>query len=87
MEEKCYFCGSKDLIHHNEHYVFCKNCTAIYTETSVAETNCKHVVKHAVSAERQPWFKSVRNDKPCIITIGGKSMCSVCGREVVEGGW
>lgn len=87
MVERCYFCNSKDIVHHNEHYIFCKDCTAIYTESSISETNCDHILKHAVIAERQPWFKSVRDKMPCVITVDGKTVCSVCDKKVIEGGW
>jgi len=85
--EKCYFCGSEEIIPHNEHYVFCKNCTAIYTQCAVAEKNCEHITKDSVSVERPPWFKKDRDSKAYIESFMGKTVCSVCGKEVIEGGW
>lgn len=90
--EECFFCGSKDIILFNEHYTFCKNCTAIYTIMSTGETVCEHFINkdEMVVVERLPWFEKFRNiSEPYVFdtkTAYG-SICSTCGKEVCDSGW
>ena len=85
--EKCCFCDSDDIVWHNEHYVFCKSCTAIYTNGMLIEKNCNHITEDSVCVDRLPWFKELRKDRPYIKEVNGEQVCSVCGKEVVADGW
>ena len=43
MKEKCYFCGNNRTIGFKEHYIFCPNCSAIYTFMIVQRKTCDHI--------------------------------------------
>lgn len=88
--EKCFFCDSTDTVEFNEHYVFCKDCTAIYTDMILksVECSCFGNNNYAPVIERYPWFVDwflkYENDYP-FVTPTGK--CSSCGEDVIADGW
>ena len=87
--ELCFFCGAKDTITIDEHYIFCKRCTALYTEMIVIERNCEHIGEDAIVAEREPWFrdlrKECRDNKAYILPNAGR--CSICNSITIADGW
>lgn len=87
--EKCFFCGSNDTVEFNEHYVFCKDCTAIYTDMILQETECGCFINKssAIVVERYPWFKDwfLRHKNGVFVTPKGK--CAGCGKDVIADGW
>ena len=85
--EKCCFCGSDDIVWHNEHYTFCKNCTAIYTHSMLQKTNCSHITEDSVCVDRPPWFRNARESVPYIKETDNGQFCSVCGKKVIADGW
>lgn len=89
--EVCFFCGSKNTVLFSEHYTFCKECTAIYSEMIVIEKHCKHIGETAVVAEREPWFRSLRQEirekKLGYILEGNSGRCSVCQSITIADGW
>jgi hypothetical protein len=87
--EECFFCGSQNTVPFNEHYTFCKNCTAIYTEMIVVETNCDHIKENSVIVDREPWFKKIRNKckKEGKAYILKDNRCSKCNAITIADGW
>lgn len=94
--KKCFFCDSSDLVRFAEHYMFCRNCTAIYTKiTADPDTECEHFHadldveedKSMVDVERLPWFKNIREKviktKPFVMN----GLCQMCGKKVNDAGW
>lgn len=92
----CFFCDGQDLIRFAEHYMFCRNCSAIYTKiTADPDTECEHFrpdlaveeSKSMVDVERLPWFKSIREKvtrtKPFVMA----GHCQMCGKKVADAGW
>ena len=88
MKEKCLFCKETDLVHFNEHYVFCKNCTAIYTNMMLTDVRCTCFVAStaAIVVERVPWFKDwwLKYNSGKFVHNG---KCSKCGCDVIADGW
>lgn len=88
--EKCLFCASEDLVEFNEHYIFCKDCTAIYTDMILRkrECNCFGEDDYAPVVDRYPWFKdwqlNYKGDGPFINPHG---KCSGCGKKAEADGW
>lgn len=80
----CYFCGYQVTLSFNEHYTFCPDCTAIYTEC-VVEKGCSHIVDHGVFVTKYPWYKSVREKAGPSVTP--ENTCSECNSEIFDGGW
>ena len=94
MEEEvreCFFCKSREVISFKEHYTFCMECTAIYTECIVVESNCEHIKENAIIAEREPWFFDWRQNlckKEIGYVVGDSSgRCSVCNAIAIADGW
>jgi len=82
----CYFCDNEETILFHEHYVFCPNCSAIYTDLMILESNCKHVENGVPVALREPWYTKNRNT-PFIKEEGDMQKCSVCGKTCIADGW
>jgi hypothetical protein len=78
----CYFCGAiHTTIVIHEHYMFCKDCTALYT-FHYDVTGCEHVENKPVPrALRLPWYEKARI-KPYY-----NSRCSVCKKRIRADGW
>ena len=90
MSEKCYFCGCEDLTFTNEHYVFCHECMALYTEMMLQSSNCEHIEDGAPVVLHAPVYAKYRN-KPYILEAPKgccpEQYCSVCGAGCVSDGW
>ena len=84
--EKCYFCNNEETVLFNEHYTFCPNCSAIYTDLMIQESNCEHIKNGIPVAVREPWYKGSRN-VPFIKEEGDMQKCSVCGKLCIADGW
>lgn len=84
--KKCYFCGKEKTIRFHEHYTFCPDCSAIYTNLMIQETNCDHIKDGVVVATREPWYKKSRKI-PFIKEKGDIQECSVCGKRCIADGW
>jgi hypothetical protein len=92
INEPCYFCNEGQLIGFNEHYIFCSNCSAIYTNMIIHEKECDHVVKDRTPvAIREPWFESARNGRVYLTEAIGQPgithNCSICFGQVIADGW
>lgn len=84
--DKCYFCNNEETVLFQEHYIFCPNCSAIYTDLMIQESNCDHIKNGVVVAIREPWYAKNRN----VLFIKEKNNeqeCSVCGKPCVADGW
>ena len=85
--EKCVFCGSADVVNTHEHWTFCKECTALYTNMILQKSNCEHITKDSPFVERPPWYKNHRDSIPYIKGDTENTRCSVCGANVESDGW
>ncbi len=83
MGKTCKFCLSEDLIPVHDHYIFCANCTAIYTSMILISKSCEHINDGSISVDRVPWYKELRQTFPYIID----DKCSECGKEAIADGW
>lgn len=54
VNEECYFCGQLQTVRFAEHYIFCPNCAAIYTEMIVQESRCEHIKDGVPCVENTP---------------------------------
>ena len=90
IQEPCFFCGHENVLLHNEHYIFCPHCTALYTDQIVQE-GCEHIKKDAIVMIYEPGLKEVREkaqkEKAYLKEENGKQYCSLCGKECVADGW
>lgn len=82
----CYFCGST-TVRFAEHWKFCPECAAIYTNMIIWEKNCKHIKDRTPVARSDCWFKNVRDKKVYIKEVNGVYVCSKCGKPVEADGW
>ncbi len=85
--EKCVFCGSDDIVNTHEHWIFCKECTALYTNMMLQWAKCDHITEMSPFVERPPWYKNYRDSIPYVIGNTENTRCSVCGAEVSMDGW
>ena len=83
----CYFCGNEETILFHEHYTFCPNCSAIYTDLMIQESNCDHVKSGVPVALREPWYAKNRNVPFIKEDVLGFQKCSVCGKPCIADGW
>lgn len=86
-ENKCYFCNAKETIHFNEHYRFCPECSAIYTNMLVQRSGCKHVNNTTPVVTTDCWFAKDRRAKVFIKYNSWGQVCSKCGEECYADGW
>lgn len=89
IEDKpCYFCNHPKTVRFQEHWIFCPDCSAIYTFMIVNE-GCDHS-KDAPVLYRHPWFDRDTN-KPFIYTALLDDQfpyrCSECDELVIADGW
>ena len=98
IDEPCYFCDGGQLIGFNEHYLFCLNCSAIYTNMIIHKKECDHVVENETPvAIREPWFESAGITHNCSLCKayliestdqpGITHNCSLCWGQVIADGW
>jgi hypothetical protein len=80
---KCALCGYIETVPFHEHYTFCPDCSAIYTQMIVQEKNCDHIKDDTVVVEREPWYKSTREETIYIF----EDACSVCKKKAIADGW
>lgn len=89
--ELCMFCGNKDLVLFSEHYIFCKDCTAIYTEMELKKWQCgcfDEAPRYVPVVDRYPWFKDwTLNYKGGVPFINPAGNCSMCGKPAEADGW
>jgi hypothetical protein len=83
--EKCMFCNSTELLTFSEHWTFCKDCSAIYTDMMKCETHCEHIKSDTKTVDRLPWFKSARTG--CKEAFIKDDKCSICGKTALADGW
>lgn len=85
QEKSCYFCNHTKVILFQEHYIFCPDCTAIYTFMTIQKAFCEHI-ENAPVIYRHPWFDR-DTPKPFIYAalLDDQSpyRCSECDRAVV----
>lgn len=81
--ESCVFCNNLSIVLFHEHYIFCTNCSAIYTNMILQNSSCEHINNNSVVVERLPWYKQVIDNVAYI--KDGK--CSICGKDAVSDGW
>jgi len=84
--EKCYFCGQPRTILFSEHYIFCPNCSVIYTNMILQESGCDHITKDTPYISKKPWYtysKAYIHDTDDL----KKQVCSICGAECESDGW
>ncbi len=87
-ENKCYFCNAKETILFNEHYRFCPECSAIYTNMLVLEIQCIHLNIRSPFVTRDCWYVKERRAKAYIKPgHDGAQICSWCGTECYADGW
>jgi nicotinate-nucleotide adenylyltransferase len=90
VEDSCFFCRNQKMVHFNEHYLFCPDCSAIYTFNCFVRPICDHVTKDSPTVEREPWYKNKRESANPYIKetpITHRRICSVCAEEVEADGW
>jgi hypothetical protein len=89
QDKPCYFCGHPQTIGFHEHFIFCPDCSAIYTFMLILEAVCDHVEKAPV-IYRHPWFDRDTN-KPFIYAATLDDQypyrCSECDALVLADGW
>jgi len=88
VDEPCYFCGHKQTVRFNEHYNFCPQCSAIYTNMFVVK-GCKHIKGSAIVVERIPqWHDTIdwKNKLYVMSSIRG-FICSKCNGLCEVDGW
>lgn len=87
-EKPCYFCGNERTIGFGGHYIFCPNCSAIYTFMILWDA-CSHAADAPVLI-RYPWFDDKLN-KPFIYAALLDDQypyrCSECDAIIVAEGW
>jgi len=83
VDETCYFCGISGIVRFKEHYLFCPNCEAIYTNCILIEKNCKHITKGIIPSK----LPILCHIKPYVKETSDSQECSVCGAAVVADGW
>lgn len=81
---ECYFCNSKDTILFHEHYIFCSECSAIYTTYIVHNAGCGHIQKGIPTVLRLPWYEKARLAK---VWLDDEYCCSICGSQSFVDGW
>jgi len=88
-EEKCYFCGQPRTVRFSEHWIFCPNCSAMYTFMIIVESNCDHIKDNIPYVIKEPWYNKMKHEKPYAHDTEDLKMqiCSVCGKECVMDGW
>jgi hypothetical protein len=84
--DNCYFCNNEETTLFHEHYTFCPNCSAIYTNLMIQESSCDHVKDGVPVTLREPWYEENRN-VPFIKEKGDEQECSVCGKSCIADGW
>jgi len=88
VNKPCFFCGGKETLLFNEHYHFCPECSAIYTNM-IVQKGCKHIHGDAIVALREPWFdgfrQTLRHDGKFYLI--NEMFCSFCGTVCVADGW
>lgn len=88
---KCYFCSSKNLVFTNEHYIFCRDCMALYTFMEILESNCKHISNNTPVCLHAPVYKILRNRRPYIVISPENRLpeqyCSICTKKCIADGW
>ncbi|KKM80503.1 hypothetical protein LCGC14_1339270 [marine sediment metagenome] len=83
VKRKCYFCDQPRTVQFDEHFIFCPNCSAIYSEQILQESHCKHFSgDSAIVVEFEPLFYPAK--KPYVV---GGDICSECGTNVWADGW
>ncbi len=87
---KCYFCGHKETLSFREHYTFCPECSAIYTNMIVIR-GCDHIKNDATIALRKPWYHDMMRGKSFVVAgsigAGIRDHCFECKAEIVADGW
>jgi len=93
VNEECYFCSHKKTVLFDEHYSFCPDCSAIYTNMIAVET-CQHFKDDVIVVVREPWFtylkKELRDEEKAYIVedeCSGMGQCSMCGKLCIADGW
>ena len=87
---KCWFCGSEEIVISNEHYIFCRNCMALYTYPIVSGITCVHIDKDTPLVLHECTFKASRARKAYILEWSSEApeqYCSVCYKTVSADGW
>jgi|GEM_PF-7049265 len=92
VHEECYFCGQPRTILFNEHYIFCPNCAAIYTNMMIQKSDCDHIKDGVPVVISNPWFSASDRKlaKTHIYLLDGVStlqFCSRCNSECIADGW
>ena len=90
VEGSCFFCRNQALVKFHEHYLFCPDCSAIYTQNCIIDSVCGHIKGRTPTVIREPWYKNKRENADPYITetpITHRRICSVCAEEVVADGW
>jgi len=83
VKKKCYFCDQPRTIRFNEHYTFCPNCSAIYSEQILQVSHCKHFSgDSAVVIKVEP--SHIEGKKPFVMK---GDICSECSVNVWADGW
>jgi len=85
--EKCYFCGQPRTIQFEDHYTFCPNCSAIYTNMMLLRSGCDHITENTPCVLNEPWYKSDRQKPYMVETIEDTKICSICGAKCESDGW
>ena len=84
IKEPCPFCKEEETLRFNEHYNFCPNCTAIYTDMMV-ERSCEHFDKDALVVTREPGLRGLKYDVTFI--DANSQRCNKCKTLCNLGGW
>lgn len=88
--ERCYFCNSTDLVFTHEHYVFCKDCMALYTTLIIREWKCGHLNIHSPVVLHQPIYAGLKNRPHILLAPENHTpsqYCSVCKKGCLADGW
>lgn len=88
VEGKCHFCNEVELIRFGEHYIFCPNCSVIYTTMVLQSTSCEHIKEYTPAVSNDSWFPKYREMRTYIkYKSYDDQKCSVCGAPCEADGW
>lgn len=85
VDEECYFCKHSKTILFDEHFIFCPNCSTIYTFMWVY-SSCDHINDTTPVVLRKPW-KGYEANSVYMIDNGTSKECSICGTICEADGW